>query len=122
MVTFDNESLFGSGPVRFKTGPVKLRHAIQHPPGSRGVRIDPQGTQAREITQSGVLIADTPELLQTQIDTIESKVDGFAYTLVDHVGRAWEQVVMLEAKAEALERIGARWKAVYAIKYLQVVV
>jgi phage protein U len=122
MVTFDNQSLFGSGPARFKVGPIKLRHTVQHPPGSRGARLDPQGAEAREITQAGVLIADTPGELQDLVDAIEDKVDGLAYTLIDSVGRAWSSVVMLEVDADAFERVGARWKAAYQIEYLQVFV
>ncbi len=122
MVTFNNESLFGSGPARFKIGPIKLRHTVQHPPGSRGVRIDQQGTEAREINQAGVLIADTPGELQVQVDAIEQKVDGLPYTLIDSVGRAWSNVVMLEVGVDSFERVGARWKAAYRVKYLQVIV
>ena len=122
MVTFDNQSLFGSGPARFKIGPIRLRHTVQHPPGSRGARLDQQGTEAREIKQTGVLIADTPAELQKLIEVIESKVDGLSHTLTDNVGRVWSNAVMLEVDADSFERVGARWKAAYRVEYLQVIV
>lgn len=122
MVTFDDQTLFGPGPARFKIGPIKLRHAIQHPLGSRGVRIEHQGTEAREFRQTGVLIDDTPERLQVIIDAIESYIDGLPHTLVDSVGRTWNDTVMLEAEADPFVRAGARWKASYRITYLQVIV
>ncbi len=121
MVTFDNESLFESGSARFKIGPIKLRHAIQHPPGSLGARIDGQGTEARRISQAGVLIADTPAELQVLVDAIENKIDGLAYVLSDNLGRVWNNTVALEFQAETFIRIGARWKASYRVEYLQVI-
>lgn len=122
MVTFNNEALFESGPARFSVGPIKLRHAIQHPPGSSGVRVDHQGVEAREIKQSGTLIEDTPEALQSVVDVIEAWVDGLSHTLVDNVGRVWNDTVMLEVDVDPFVRVGARWKASYKIKYLQVIV
>lgn len=120
MVTFDGESLFGSGPVRFKFGPVQSRHAIQHPPGSRGTRLDCQGTEAREIKQSGVLIADSATDLQSLVQAIEGKVDGQTHLLVDNLGRTWSDIAMLRVDAEPFERVGARWKSEYRIEYLRV--
>lgn len=121
MVTFDNEPLFGSGAARFKAGPVKLRHTVQHPPGSLGVRLDHQGTEARRIDQSGVLIADTAGGIQAQIDAIENKIDGLPHILADSVGRVWSDTVLLAFDTDPLERVGARWKAGYRVEYLQVI-
>ncbi len=121
MVTFDNELLFGLGVASFKIGPVKLRHTVQHPPGSRGVRLDGQGTEARRINQAGVLVANTTVELQAQIDAIENRIDGIAHTLVDNVGRVWNDVVLLELDRDPFERVGARWKTAYRTKYLQVI-
>lgn len=121
MVTFDNAQLFASGPTRFKIGTVELRHAIQQTPGSLGVRLDNQGMQARKITQGGSLIADGPAQLQTMVDSIEAKIDGLPYTLVDNLGRVWSDTVMLRFDADEFVRVGARWKASYRVEYLQVI-
>jgi hypothetical protein len=121
MMTFDNEPLFGSGVARFKIGPVKLRNAIQHAPGSLGVRLDRQGTEARRINQAGVLISDTTEELRAQVDAIEIKIDGLAHTLVDNIGRVWNNAVLLEFDTDSFERVGARWKTAYRVEYLQVI-
>lgn len=121
MVTFDNEQLFGPGPARFKFGALKLRHAAQSLPGSRGVHLDPQGTQARQIFQAGTLISDSPDGLRKQVAAVEAKVDGLSHTLIDNLGQSWPDTVMLEFKAEAFTRVGARWKAAYQVEYLQVV-
>lgn len=121
MVTFDNESLFDSGSSRFKIGPIKLRRAIQHPPGSLGARINGQGIEARRISQAGVLIADTPAELQMLTDAIEKKIDGLAYVLSDNLGRVWNNTAALEFQAEIFVRVGARWKTSYRIEYLQVI-
>lgn len=121
MATFDNESLFDSGTVRFKIGPVKLRHAIQHAPGSIGAMLDNQGLEARRIVQSGKLVADTPVALQGLADAIRAKLDGRSYTLVDNLGRAWSDTAMIEFEMDPFTRIGARWKSAYRITYLQVI-
>jgi len=121
MVTFDNESLFDSGPARFKIGPVKLRHTVQNPPGSLGARIDAQGTEARRISQAGVLIVDTSAELQALVDAIENKIDGLAHVLSDNLGRVWNNTVALEFQAETFVRVGARWKTSYRVEYLQVI-
>jgi hypothetical protein len=120
MATFDSEQLFGSGPTRFKIGAVELRHAVQQPPGSLGVRLDSQGTQARKITQGGSLIADSSAQLQALADSIEAKLDGLPHTLVDGLGRVWSDTVMLRFDADEFVRVGARWKASYRVEYLQV--
>lgn len=121
MVTFDNEPLFESGTSRFWIGPVELRHAIQHVPGSLGARIDAQGTQARRIKQAGVLIADDPLALQARVDAIRQKLDGQAHTLVDNLGRSWSDTVMIRIEAGDFVRVGARWKVNYRIDYLQAI-
>jgi len=120
MVTFDNEALFGSGPCRFRIGPVRLRHAVQHPPGSHGARVDAQGTEARSITQTGVLIADDPAALRTLTDAIREKLDGLTHTLVDNLGRTWPDTVMIQFEAQEAVRVGARWKTAYKVEYLRV--
>lgn len=122
MVTFDNQPLFDPGTSRFRIGPVKLRHAVQHLPGSLGARIDAQGTEARQITQSGVLIADDPAALQARVDAIRQKLDGRAHTLVDNLGRSWPDTVMTRFDAEDFVRVGARWKVGYRIEYLRAIV
>lgn len=121
MVTFDNDRLFGSEAVRFKIGPVKLRHAVQHSPGSHGVRVESQGTEGRRIDQDGVFIANTVGELQTRIETVENKIDGLAYVLVDSLGRVWGGTILIEFDAETFERVGARWKVSYHAEYLQVI-
>jgi len=120
MPTFDNESLFNSGPTRFKIGKVVLRHAAQQPPGSMGVRLDSQGREARQIIQAGTLLGDTPEQLQQQVDAIEVKVDGLPHILIDNFDRVWNNTAMLSFDPEPYVRVGARWKADYRVEYLQV--
>lgn len=121
MVIFDNESLFESGTAGFQIGPIRLRHAIQHAPGSIGARLDCQGTEARQIKQLGELIADDPVELQARVDAVRQKLDGLPYTLVDSLGRTWPGVVMTEIEADEFIRVGARWKTAYRIQYLQVI-
>lgn len=121
MVTFDNEALFGAGTSRFKIGLVKLRHAVQQPPGSRGSRIDAQGTEARQITQTGVLIADNPASLEELTGAIRTKLDGLPHLLIDNLGRQWPDTVMTAFEAQESVRIGARWKTTYKVEYLQVI-
>lgn len=122
MVTFDNQPLFGSGTCRFLIGPIKLRHTIQDMPGSLGAKIDAQGTEARQIIQVGTLIADDPVALQARVDAVRQKLNGRAYTLIDHLDRPWPDTVMVRLDAEDFVRIGARWKVGYRIEYLQAVV
>jgi len=121
MTTFDNESLFSSGPTRFKIGKIMLRHAVQHPPGAMGVRLESQGREARKISQSGTLIGDTAERLEQQVDAIEAKVDGLAHELIDNLGRTWVNTVMLSLDVESYIRVGVRQKANYHVEYLQVI-
>ena len=122
MVTFDNQPLFEPGTSRFQIGPTQLRHTVQDMPGSLGARIDAQGTEARRIIQTGVLVADDPVALQARIDAVRQKLDGRAYTLIDNLGRSWPDTVMTRLDAEAFVRIGARWKVGYRVEYLQVIV
>ena len=122
MVTFDNQPLFAPGTSRFQIGPVELRHAVQHMPGSLGARIDAQGTEARRIIQTGVLIADDPVALQARVDAVRQKLDGRTHTLVDNLGRTWPDTVMIRLDAENYARVGARWKAIYRVEYMQAIV
>jgi len=120
MTTFDNESLFNSGPTRFNVGKVMIRHTTQHPPGSLGVRLDSQGREARQIIQTGTLIADTSNELQKLVDAIEAKADGLPHVLVDNLGRVWNSAVMLSFDPEPYRPVGVRWKVDYRVEYLQV--
>lgn len=122
MVTFDNQPLFDPGTSRFQVGPIRLRHAVQHMPGSLGSRIDAQGTEARRIIQAGVLIANDPLALQARVDAVRQKLDGRAHTLMDNLGRSWPDTVMIRIDAEEFVRVGARWKVGYRIEYLQAIV
>ncbi len=122
MATLDNEMLFDPGTSRLRVGPIKLRHTIQDMPGSLGARIDAQGTQARQITQTGVLIADGPAALQARVDAVRRKLDGRAHTLADNLGRSWPDTVMTRFDAQEFVRVGARWKVGYRIEYLQAIV
>ena len=121
MVTFDSEPLFESGTARFLIGPIRLRHAIQHAPGAIGARLDSRGTEARQIKQSGELIANDPIELRVRVDAIEKRLDGLSHTLVDNLGRTWSDTVMTEVEADVFTRVGARWKTAYRIEYLQVI-
>ena len=119
MASFDNELLFNSGPTEFRIGKAELRYTIQYPPGSTGILINSQGQEARQIGQTGTLVADTIEQLKQQIDAIEAKVDGLLYELVDTVGRVWTSTAMLSFDHEQFIRTGVRWKTDYHVEYLQ---
>ena len=120
MVTFDNEDLFESGTARFQIGPIRLRHTIKYTLGSIGGQLNSQGTEVREINQSGELIADDALKLQARVDAIRNKLDGLSHTLVDNLGRIWSDTVMIEVQAEVFTRVGMRVKTAYRIEYLQV--
>ena len=118
-ITFDNEDLFSSGPARVEVAGASLRYASERPLSARGVKLFSQGLKGREITQKGVLTADTPEELHAQIEAIEQKLDGLPRTLVDHLERTWQNVVMLTFEPAPFDRLGVRWKTAYRIEYLQ---
>ena len=118
-ITFGGEELFDSGPARVHVDGPALRHATEPTLSARGTRVFSQGTTPRTITQTGLLVADTPEDLHSLVNAIEHNLDGIPRTLVDHLDRERPGVVMLEFHPGAFTRLGTRWKADYRIEYTQ---
>ena len=119
MSTFDGEDLFGSGPHRFHVGGLSLRHVLNETPGSRGIQLSHLGHHGRSISQVGDLIADDPGQMQALLSAIEAKLDGKIHTLIDDVGRAWMNTVMLSLDLKPMTRVGIRWQNPYSIQYIQ---
>lgn len=119
-VTFDGQELFASGPARVEDRGASLRHAQQEPVGQLGARVVGQGRAARQLVQTGTLLADSPEELREQVTAIEAYLDGLPHELVDEHGRAWANVVMLAVEPRGLVGVGTRWKLEYRVNYVQV--
>ena len=107
MSTFNGQNLFASGPHTFQVGGLSLRHVLQETPGGRGMRLSAQGQHGRSITQMGQLLADNPVAMQTQMQTIETLLDGQPYTLVDDTNRSWSHTVMLAFEPKVMRRLGS---------------
>lgn len=118
--TFQNQSLFESGPTRIVVGSLDLRHAAQPTIHSDGVVLRSQGREARGVDQVGTLTGDSVGSLQAQAGAIEQLLQGEPGVLVDHLGRQWPNVVMLSFQPGEPVRVGTRWKLDYQIRYLQV--
>lgn len=119
-VTFDGDALFSSGPCRLHVGGLALRHVLLDSPGGRGVRVSPQGTRGRAITQTGVLLADTADEMRELARRIEAKLDGHAHDLVDEAGALWANTVMLSFDPGEMTGLGPRRRMDYTITYVQV--
>ena len=117
--TYDGKALFASGPARIEAGGAALRFAEHEPVAGDGASVHAQGRQARPITQTGSLTADTLDDLHTQRHAIEAYIDGIARELVDEHGHAWPHVVMLRFEPAAPRRLGTRWQTGYRIDYRQ---
>ncbi len=120
MSSFNNQNLFSSGPHAFHVHGLSQRHASDESPGSDGVGLTALGRTGRTIEQSGTLTADTVADLQKQLDAIEAAMDGRAATLVDHLDRPWENVVMIEFHPGPVRRVGLKLVVEYTIRYVQV--
>lgn len=118
--TYDNERLFASGPARCRPGGAALRFAEHQPLHADGSHVHAQGRAARDIAQTGTLFADTPTALRRQAEAIEAYVDGRGRELVDELGQAWPNAVMLAFEPGEPQRLGVRWKLEYRITYRQV--
>lgn len=120
MITFNQQSLFDSGPAQLHVAGLTLRHAVQPSPHADGTTLIAQGRDARPLTQTGTLLADAPRQLTALADAIELCVDGVGRTLVDDTGRSWDHVVMLRFVPGPIVGLGPRFRVDYTIDYLQV--
>lgn len=120
MPTFNNQSVFDSGPSRLTPGPVTLRSTEQDAPLGHGASLLNQGTHTRPITQRGQLLADDPASLYELMDAIEDMIDGQAYPLADGAGRQWPGCVMTRFEPGTVVRRGTRVGVDYTIHYTQV--
>lgn len=120
MSSYGGKDLFGSGPHTFTVHGLSQRHAEHEQPGVDGVQITAMGRTGRSIDQSGTLLADDIASLQSQLDAIEAAMTGEAGELVDHFGRSWPDVLMLEFKPAGVRRVGVRLAADYTVRYSQV--
>ena len=118
-ITFGNKALFDSGPARVHIGGRSLRHATEPTLTAQQSHVFSQGTAPRTITQTGALIADTADDVQTLAEAIEQKLDGTPRSLVDHLGRTWADTVMVKFEPAPATQLGTRWKIDYRIEYLQ---
>ena len=119
MSSFKAIDLFGSGPHGFLVHGRSLRHATHEPVGADGVHLAAQGRSGRRIEQTGTLVADDIAPLQSQVDAIESAMDGVAGQLVDDRGRIHADVLMIRFQPGAIRRIGTRVGLDYRIEYIQ---
>ena len=119
MSSFGGENLFGSGPHRVVVGGVSQRHEVHETPGADGVRITALGRTGRTIEQSGTLVADDAAALREQTGAIEAAMDGRAAELVDEMGRAWPNAVMLAFRPGPVRRVGPRVAVDYTVRYAQ---
>ncbi len=120
MTTFNNIDLFSSGPHDVQVGGLSLRHVLHEPASGDGVQLAAHGRHGRAVTQSGTLVADTPELLESLAAAVEAMLDGRAHDLLDPRGVAWPNVVMLSFDRRGTSRLGTRHQLHYRIQYLQV--
>ena len=118
-VMLDGRALFASGPCQVRPGELALRQAVQEAPGQRGVRVVGQGVEARPITQTGTLLADSAGELKQQTAAIEAYLDGQGHELIDERGLAWPDVVMTRFEPGTVERVGPRWQVGYRVTYVQ---
>ncbi len=119
MSSFASKNLFASGHHVFHVYGVHERLAEHEQPGVNGTRLVPLGRSGRHIEQTGLLIADDLACLQQQIDAIEAVVDGSADTLIDDLGRAYADTVMICFEPGPIERLGGRLSVRYRIDYQQ---
>lgn len=95
--TFAGLSLFDSGPHRFSVAPLG-RHFLGP---DRGINTDPT-TWDREkaeltIYQAGRLVAADDAALMSLVDAIRTQAElPLTGTLVDHHGRSWAGLTMLQ--------------------------
>ncbi len=120
MITFNGLDLFGSGPSRTIPGRVQSRDALAQPPGAVGATIAQQGQQPREITQRGMLVADTGPGLRELITAIEDQVGAGGATLADEHGTDWPGCVLRVFEPGPIGRLGPRFTVDYILTYLQV--
>jgi hypothetical protein len=120
MSSFASKNLFASADHGFHVHGASQRLAEHDQPGVNGTRLTGLGRSARRIEQTGLLIADDLASLQQQLDAIEAMVDGAAYTLVDHLGRSYPNVMMVRFEPGPIERLGSRLAVGYHIDYQQV--
>lgn len=120
VITFDEQSLFSSGPAHVSASGATLRRAAHPTTDGIGVRLIAQGREARSITQVGALVADTPEGLRALFAGIEALMHGEPATLRDGFGGEWPNTVMLKFSPGPITRLGPRVKSEYRIEYLQV--
>jgi len=119
MSSYRGQNLFGSGAHQFHVGGLTLKHMLHEVPGGRGVRISAQGYTGRGITQTGDLLADTPEQLRGLMDAVEACLDGRVGELRDEIGRLWANVVMLSWEPAPMRAAGSRWAVAYRVQWLQ---
>ena len=118
-IHLDHRPLFASGPSKLRDHGRSLRHALHEPPGGDGGTIIAHGRSVRTLTQTGTLIADTPEALHEQTAAIEAVMDGLSHTLTLLGGWTYEGVVMLRFEPGRVELLGPRVRCSYRIEYVQ---
>ena len=119
MITYNGLDLFSSGSSTITPGPVESRDAVADTPGAVGATVITQGLLPRSISQQGTLIADSPEALQSLIDSIALQVSDSSATLIDQHGNAWPNCLMRAMETQAFYRTGPRTAATYTVTYLQ---
>jgi hypothetical protein len=120
MSLFNGLDLFGSGPHAFVVHGLAQRHQTHEQPGADGVRLSVMGKTGRSIEQTGTLLADAVDAMQVQLDAIDGAMTGQPAELIDHLGRSWPNVLMIEFKPAAVRRVGVRLAVDYRVSYSQV--
>jgi hypothetical protein len=87
-------------------------------PGVDGVGLTGLGRKGRKISQSGWLLGDELGSLTAQMEAIEAEVGAGSGELVDELGRAWSEVLMVSFEPGEVERVGVRWGVRYGARYV----
>ncbi|MEO1130113.1 MAG: hypothetical protein AAFX05_10475 [Planctomycetota bacterium] len=99
--TFAGVSLFDSGPHRFAVRAVGRYLTFPFEGGGGGGTIEIFGERGLVIEQTGRLVAPSDAALWVLIDAVRSRAEGPTLgTLVDHHGRVWPSMSMVELRTE----------------------
>jgi len=117
--TFDDESLFASGPHVVEVGsPVRRVADVAFNGLAGGLAID-LGEGPREIIQRGVLSASTDVGLAVLEAAVESFVDGRTYSLATPDGDEQPHCRLERFERVGPVRVGTKWHQPYRITYRQ---
>jgi len=98
--TFAGLSLFDSGPHRFAVRTVGRYVGFPFEGGSAGTTIELFGQRELVITQTGRLVGPTDASVWQQFDDVRTRAESATTgDLVDHAGRVWRDMTLVERRA-----------------------